>query len=208
MPRAPTATPQARPRGDEGLGRSRPPFVQQVRDDHPGKNVEVWFQDEARFGQQGTLTRTWALKGTRPEAVKQTEYQWVYLYASVNPLTGASSALLAPHVNTHYMNAHLRFVSQAVGKDTHVVLVLDQAGWHVAKDLKVPPNLTLLHLPPYSPQLNGVERVWAFQKSHHLSNRVFIDYDDLFDAVEQRWNQLPPDRLASLTATPWLTQAL
>lgn len=154
------------------------------------------------------MTKVWAPTGSRPEAVKQTEYQWVYLYAAVNPLTGASSAMLAPHVNTRYMNAHLRFISEAVGDGTHAVLVLDQAGWHVSGTLEVPANLTLLHLPPYSPQLNGVERLWAYQKSHHLSNRVYRDYDDLFQAVKQSWNQLPAQRLASLTNTPWLTPAL
>lgn len=189
------------------MGRTRPLFVRDVQDQHPDQRVEVWFQDEARFGQQGTLTKVWALTGTRPEQIKQTEYQWVYLYAAVNPVTGASSAMLAPHVNTHYMNAHLRFISEAAGRDTHVVLVLDQAGWHVAKALQVPENLTLLHLPPYSPQLNGVERVWAYQKSHYLSNRIYLDYDDLFEAVKQSWNQLQPERLHTLTNTRWLTQA-
>ena len=116
--------------------------------------------------------------------------------------------MLAPHVNTHYMNAHLQFISDAAGQDTHVVLVLDQAGWHVAKALQVPRNITLLHLPPYSPQLNGVERVWAYQKSHYLSNRIYLNYDDLFEAVKRSWNQMPERRLKTLTATPWLTQAL
>jgi len=190
------------------VDRPRPLFVQDVQEQHPDKRIEVWFQDEARFGQQGTLTNLWALTGSRPEAVKQTEYQWVYLYASVNPISGESSAMLAPHVDTDYMNQHLKFVSQAVDDDVHVVLVLDQAGWHVAKDLLVPENITLLYLPPYSPQLNGVERIWAFQKSHHLNNRVYLDYDDLFDAVSTSWNQIPSQRLASLTATPWLTQAI
>lgn len=72
----------------------------------------------------------------------------------------------------------------------------------------MPENITLLHLPPYSPQLNGVERVWAYQKSHHLSNRVYIDYDDLFEAVSQSWRQLPPERLQSLTATAWIKHAI
>jgi len=73
--------------------------------------------------------------------------------------------------------------------------------------LVVPEKITLLHLLPYSPQLNGVERFWAFQRSHHLSNGVYLDYDYLFEAVSTSWNQLPPERLASLTATPWLTQS-
>ncbi len=76
----------------------------------------MWFQDEARFGQQGTLTKVWAPKGSRPTAIKQTEYEWVYLFAAVNPVTGDSSAMLAPTVNTGYMNAHLRFISEQLLK--------------------------------------------------------------------------------------------
>ncbi len=64
----------------------------------------------------------------RPTAVKQTEYEWVYLFGAVNPVTGASSAMLAPTVNTDSMNEHLRFISEQVGVDAHAVLVLDGAG--------------------------------------------------------------------------------
>lgn len=85
------------------------------------------------------------------------------------------------------------------------MLVLDQAGWHVAKALKVPGNITLLHLPPYSPELNPVERVWAYLKSRYLSNRVFKDYDDLFDASREAWNKLSESNLRSICHNPWLT---
>ncbi len=137
--------------------------------------------------------------------MKQTEYEWVYLFGAVNPLTGNSSALLSPTVNTEYMNAHLRFISEAAGHDTHVVLVLDRAGWHVAKALEVPPNMTLLLLPPYSPELNPVERVWAYLKSHYLSNRVFKDYTHLFSAGSLAWNALTEKELQSICRTAWLT---
>jgi transposase len=178
-----------------------------VRERHPGNQVEVWFQDEARIGQQGTLTSVWAPKGSRPTAIKQTEYDWLYLFGAVNPLTGQSSALIAPTVNTHFMNAHLRFISREAGRDKHVVLVLDQAGWHVAKDLKIPVNITLLHLPPYSPELSAMERVWAYLRSHHLSNRAYRDYNDLFDATREAWNRLDESRLTSLSHEPWLERA-
>lgn len=178
-----------------------------MKDQHPDQTVEVWFQDEARFGQQGTLTNVWARTGSRPTSVKQTEYEWLYLFAAVNPLTGESSAMLAPTVNTELMNAHLQFISKEVGPDRHVVLILDQAGWHVAKALKVPENLTLLPLPPYSPELNPVERIWAYLKSHYLSNRVYLDYGELFAAVREAWLELDEPRLQSLTRTSWLTPA-
>jgi transposase len=175
-----------------------------MKEQHSDKPVQVWFQDEARIGQQGTLTNRWAEKGSRPTAVKQTEYEWCYLFAAVNPLTGASSALVAPTVNTELMNRHLKFIAKEAGPDAHVVLVLDQAGWHVAKALKVPDNMTLLHLPPYSPELNPVERIWAYLRSHYLSNRIYLDYDELFDQTSIAWNRLDQTRLQSITETQWV----
>ena len=136
--------------------------------------------------------------------MQQTEYEWLYLFGAVNPQTGASSALLAPTVNTAYMNHHLRFIGEQAGADVQVILVLDRAGWHVAKALEVPANMTLLYLPPYSPELNPVERLWAYLRSHYLSNRVYQDYDDLFDASGQAWNQLTPEHLCSICHTEWL----
>jgi transposase len=108
------------------------------------------------------LTTVWAQKGSRPTMVRQTEYEWIYVLGAVNPANGKSSALPAPTVNTDYMNHHLRFISEEVGQDVHVILVLDQAGWHIAKALEVPINITLLHLPAYSPELNPIERLWAY----------------------------------------------
>ena len=150
------------------------------------------------------MTRGWGLTGSRPTAVQQTEYEWIYLFGAVNPVTGASSALLAPTVNTAYMNHHLRFISEQVEPDVHVILVLDRAGWHVAKALEVPANMTLRHLPPYSPELNPVERLWAYLRSHYLSNRTYKDYDDLLTASGQAWNQLTPEQLCSICRTGWI----
>ena len=178
-----------------------------MKDKHAGKRIEIWQQDEARIGQQGTLTRVWGETNSRPAAVRQTEYEWAYLFAAVNPITGASSALITPTVNTHYMNKHLEFISREAGPDAHVVLVLDQAGWHVAKALKVPANITLLYLPPYSPELNGAERIWLFMRSHYLSNRVFKDYDELFECIKDAWNRLDPQRLKTLTHAQWIERA-
>lgn len=179
-----------------------------MKKEHPDKRVEVWFQDEARIGQQGTLTNQWAEKGSRPTAVKQTEYDWCYLFAAVNPMTGASSALVAPTVHTALMNEHLRFIANEAGSGVQVVLVLDQAGWHVAKALKVPKNITLLHLPPYSPELNPAERIWGYMRSHYLSNRIYRDYDELFDETTVAWNRLDEARLRSITETDWVRRAV
>jgi len=166
----------------------------------------VWFQDEARIGQQGTLTRVWAERGSSPRVVRQTEYQWGYVFGAVNPLTGQSSALIAPTVGTDLMSTHLRMIAEEAGGETHVVLVLDGAGWHKAKALVVPMNMTLLFLPPYAPELMPMERVWAWMRQHDLSNRVFADEADIDKACRASWNNLTPERLRTITATEWITR--
>lgn len=178
-----------------------------MKQQHADQTIEVWFQDEARIGQQGTLTHVWAERDTRPTAVKQTEYEWVHLFAAVNPITGNSSAMLAPHMNTLYMNAHLKFISEAAGTATQVVLALDGAGWHTAQALKVPSHITLLPLPPYSPELNPIERVWAYLRSHYLSNRIYKDYDEIFTQAAAAWNRLDEPTLKSITDTQWIRRA-
>jgi transposase len=162
--------------------------------------------DEARFGQQGTLTRVWAERGSRPTAVKQTRYEWVYLYAAVEPATGASVALQAPHVNTGTMSVFLKMLSEDLGPTDHAVLVMDQAGWHISRRLEVPDNITILLLPPYSPELNPVERLWAYLRSHFLANRAYDDYAHLLDAGAQAWQQLTPELLRSICACEYLTR--
>jgi len=103
------------------------------------------------------------------------------------------------------MNHHLKFISREAGSDVHVVLILDQAGWHIAKKLIVPENITLLHLPAYSPELNPVERLWAYIKSHYLSNRVYKNYKEIFNAGTSAWNYITPEMFKSICNTEWVT---
>lgn len=145
----------------------------------------------------------WAKRGTRPTAVKQTRYEWVYLYAAVEPASGQSVALLAPQVNTGNMNVFLEMLAAELRPDEHAVQLMDQAGWHKSQALRVPEGITILHLPPYSP--DPVERLWAYLRSHYLSNRAYEGYEHLLDASTHAWQQLEPQRLRSLCACPYLT---
>ena len=172
-----------------------------------GGRVRVWFMDEARFGQQGTITDVWAKKGSRPTAVRQTRYEWCYLYAAVEPATGESAALLAPNVNTGTMNAFLEILDAERKPDEHVVLIMDQAGWHKSKTLELPEGITALLLPPYSPELNPVENLWHDLRSHYLSNRAYEDYDALLAAGTDAYRKLTPAILRTLCACPYLTRA-
>ena len=103
------------------------------------------------------------------------------------------------------MSAHLRMIAEEAGDGVHVVLVLDGAGWHVSNRLRVPSSMTLLLLPPYSPELMPMERVWAWMRQHTLSNRVFADEEALDTAVAASWGPLTPASLQGITATSWLT---
>ena len=173
-----------------------------------GGTVRVFFMDEARFGQQGTTTRVWAPKGSRPSAVKQTRYEWVYLYAAVEPASGESVALQAPHINTGTMSVFLGMLSAALREREHAVLIMDQAGWHKSRKLDVPDTITVLYLPPYSPELNPVERLWGYLRSHYLSNRVYDDYRHLLDAGADAWQQLTPELLRSVCRCTYLAPDL
>jgi hypothetical protein len=106
-------------------------------------------------GQQGTLTRVWAERGSRPVAPRDQRYSWAYLFGAICPARGTGTALVLPVANTDMMNLHLDEISACVAPDAHAVLVIDGAGWHQpGRRLKVPQNITLLHLPPLS--LDGV----------------------------------------------------
>ena len=104
------------------------------------------------------------------------------------------------------MGLFLAEFAAGLHEGVHAVLVLDRAGWHGAKALRVPPNVTLVPLPPYSPELNPVERVWLYLRERFLSLRVFADYRAVVDACCAAWNRLvaEPGRLRSLCDQPWI----
>jgi len=151
-------------------------------------NVQIWFQDESRIGQQGTLTRMWAEKGKRTRVVRQQQYLSTYIYGAVCPSEGKAVGLVLPHTNTLSMQEHLNEISKQICPSKHGVLIHDRAGWHVAKDLVIPENLLMLALPSYSPELNPVEQIWQWLRQHFLSNRAFADYNAILDACCEAWN--------------------
>jgi hypothetical protein len=79
------------------------------------------------------------------------------------------------------MNLHLAEISRTVAPAAHAVLLVDHAGWHLSARLVVPANITIIPLPPKSPELNPVENVWQYMRDNWLSNRIFKSYDDIVD---------------------------
>jgi transposase len=146
---------------------------------HPGQDVRVYFEDEARFGTQGTITRVWARKGSRPRAVRQNGREWLYVLMAVCAATGTASALIMPELNTAVVNLFLEQFSGELPAGVHAVLIWDGAGFHTGGELVVPANVSLIQLPPYSPELNPVENLWHYLRAHHWSNREYEGYEGL-----------------------------
>ena len=113
---------------------------------------------------------------------------------------------MLPEVSTEAMSLFLERFSAERPADEHAVMVLDQAGWHGARALRIPGNVTLVPLPPYAPELNPVERVWLYLRERFLSHRLLDDYDAIVDACCAAWIRLTPERLHSLCSYPYIQQ--
>lgn len=186
--------------------RNLPARLQEIAALHPGKRLRIYFEDESRFGQQGTLTRVWARRGSRPTAVRQTEYAYLWVLGAVCPETGHAEGLLSPRLNTKVVNAFLAQFSRTIAADEHAVLLWDGAGFHTSKPLCVPENVTVLQLPAYSPELNPLENLWHYLKSHYWSNRSYDDYDALEAAAVDAFTKavLDPALMKTVCAAPYL----
>jgi transposase len=181
-----------------------PPFVQKIQQEHPEEKVEVFFQDEMRYGQKGGTHRLWAKRGTTPVRVKSTGFTATYFFGAVNPLSGQRVGLILPACNTEGMNLFLQTLRVEVDPKVHIVLVLDQAGWHRSKGLILPSDMTLLPLPPYSPQLNPVERLWKYLKETYLNHRLDHCLDEMIEAGCFAWQALTDELIQSLCFVSWL----
>jgi hypothetical protein len=157
---------------------------------HPDAEVQLWCQDEARVGQKGRGTRVWFERGVRPMGIIDHRHTSAWLYGAVRPGTDAAFALVMTEVGAAAMQAFLdRFAATLPGR-VHAALPLDGAGWHTANDIVVPANISLVYLPPYSPELNPIERVWLYLRERFLSLRLFAGLDDIIDACCDGWNRL------------------
>jgi putative transposase len=192
------------PEAAEAFKKSLPERVAEVRAAHPGKRIELWFQDEARIGQKNKLTRRWAKRGTRPRAPHDQRTAWAYIFGAICPAEGKGAGIVMPFCDTPAMQEHLAEISAMVAPAAHAVLILDQAGWHLARAL-VPENISILPLPPRSPELNPVENIWQFMRDNWLSNRVFKSYDDIVAHCCAAWNDLvdQPWRIRSIGKRNW-----
>ena len=175
---------------------------------HPGKRLQLWFEDEARVGNKGRVCHRWWTKGERATAICDQRYDWAYIFSAVRPATGEDFTLVLPAVSARAMDLFLGKFAQTLPEDAHAAIALDGAGWHGTAALHVPDNITLVPLPPYSPELNPVERVWLYLRERHLSHRLLDDYDAILEACCQAWEHLTKTKtlIQSLTSYPWIME--
>ncbi|MGN7613092.1 IS630 family transposase [Magnetococcales bacterium HHB-1] len=180
-------------------------MIESIPDGIELSRVEVWFQDESRVGQQGTVSRIWARKGTRPRVVRQRQFISAYIFGAVCPKEDKAVGLVLPRADAFAMQLHIQEISEAIPEGRHGVLVGDQAGWHLAKTLQWPKNLTFIPLPAASPELNPTEQLWEQLRDDDLSNRCFADYEDILESACQAWNNFTqqPGAVNRLCSRKW-----
>jgi transposase len=168
--------------------------------------VQLWCQDEARVGQKGRGTRVWYERGLRPEGIIDHRHASAWLYAAVRPGTDEAFALVIPEVSAAAMQAFLDGFAATLPRGVHAALLLDGGGWHIADDITVPANVSLIFLPPYAPKLNPVERICLHLRERFLSLPLFADLGATIEGCCHAWNRLiaEPGRIASLTDYPYL----
>lgn len=158
---------------------------------HPASAVEVWSFDEHRIGLLPIARRVWAKRGSHPERIVETRYQWLYLYGFVQPQTGRTHFLCLPKMSGALYSQALADFAQAVGAGVHrrVGLVVDGAGSHRSHEVVVPEGLHLIALPPYSPELQPAERLWPLT-NEPLVNRHFTTLEGLTQVQQARCQTL------------------
>jgi hypothetical protein len=157
-------------------------------------------------GLKPILRRVWARRGTRPRAVVHPRYEWEYVYGFVQPETGATHWLLLPTVSIAAFTAALAHFAALVGAGPtkRILLVVDQAGWHISPQVELPEGIQLVFQPPYSPEVQPAERLWPLT-NEALANRTFRSLDELDAVLGDRCVQLAeqPDVIRSHTLFHW-----
>jgi transposase len=133
--------------------------------------------------------------------------EYLYAFAAISPHDGHMSTLIADHVNAHTMSVHLQHVANEY-PDEEILMILDGASWHRAKDLRIPLNMTLKLLPPYSPELNPVEHLWDDIREKYFANKFFNSLDAVAEQLTDALREMHSDkqRVKSMSSFPWIIE--
>jgi len=174
-----------------------------------GKNLRIMFMDEARFGRLPVVRAAWAPAGLRPLVAAAVERQFKYMYSAISPFEGDIDWRATDMMNTENMNLFMRQISRKY-PDDYLLLVADGASSHRSREMEIPPNVHLLQLPPYCPELNPVEHLWDYAREKACANRYFKDLNDVVEKVEHELGKLAQGTLAmakkvsQMFCWPWM----
>jgi transposase len=172
----------------------------------PAVPVRYWCYDETRFGLKTIPRRLITLPGTQPLGPVQWQFKAFYLYGAVEPLSGEHFFLEFSHHDSDCFQIYLEHLAQRYPHTLHIIQ-LDNASSHSAKKLELPDNIVLMFQPPYSPELNPIERLWQHMKDQ-LSWVLFSTLDSLRQTVSEILQGLTPQTIRSLTGYPFILSAL
>ena len=177
--------PQANKEEQEQFKQNFPEMMKETmksRDPTDERPVLKMAQDEACFGLISSPRRSWAPQHVRPLISRKIVRKYTYVYAAVAPEEGKMTALILPSMNTSMMNIFLQHVSNTFS-NYFIIMQVDQAGWHTAKDLVIPENIRLISQPAYSPELNPVEHLWDEIREKAFYNRAYESLDAVIDTL-------------------------
>lgn len=163
------------------------------------------FQDEAGFGRISKPRYCWCEKGTRPSVPCHHIREYRYAYGAVEPKTGDSFFFIMPCCNTECMNMFLNELSKSFPKDK-ILLVCDGAAWHKSKTLKIPENISLLFIPPYTPEMNPIEQIWKEIRKIGFKNEIFHSLQKVVDRLCLTICNLSSDSIMSVTRRDWIVE--
>lgn len=133
----------------------------------------------------------------------------MWVLGAICPETGHAEGLISPCLNTGVINVFLDRFAQTIPAEEHAVIVWDQAGFHTSGKLKIPGNVTIVELPPYSPELNPAENLWHYFESHYGSNRYDEDLQALEEMAVESWRlvAMNPKLMKTVCAAPYVERA-
>ena len=164
------------------------------------------FQDEAGFGRINKPKRCWCSKKIRPSVPCHHIREYRYAYGAVEPMTGDNFFLVMPYCSTNCMNTFLEELAKQYPQD-QILLVCDGAAWHKSKTLKVPANITLLGIPPYTPEMKPIEQIWKQLRSMGFKNEVFKTLNHVVDRLCDTICNLTNESVKSITCRQWISDA-
>lgn len=168
-----------------------------------GGKVRLMFQDEAGFGRINKPKYCWCKKGIRPSIPCHHIREYRYAYGAVEPLSGESCFLVLPYCNTVCMNIFLEELAKQFPDDI-ILLCCDGAAWHKADSLRVPGNIRLFFIPPYTPEMNPIEQIWKELRKRGFHNQIFATLDKVVERLCNTICALSHEVIHSITARSWI----